>query len=165
LVFHEKEFKNHPGMPQLYYNRIEIATLNSEEGKDAFWTFLANMIASLGLGGMSEDDSGDENSRIHNRERKFVVRIWDWRSDRLEPYLDHIDRAKQPINAFGKLTSGNVPRKRVRQVGGKIFRVQAVPGLPRNFYDDMWVAGLSGADRSALRAIASVEFPPLVLAY
>lgn len=148
-------------MLQLYYNRIEIASLNSEEGTDVFWTFLANTITSLGLGGMSEDDSGDEISRNHNRERRFVVRILDWRSERLEPYLDHLDRAKQPINAFGKLTPGNVPRQRVRQVGGKILRVQAVPGLPRNFYDDMWVAGLSGADRSALRAIAAVEFPPL----
>lgn len=148
-------------MLQLYYNRIEIATLNSEEGSDIFWTFLANMIASLGLGGMSEDDSGDENSRNRNRERTFVVRILDWRSDRLEPYLDHIDYAKQPINAFGRLTPGNVPRKRVRQVGGKILRLQAVSGLPRNFYDDMWMAGLSAADRSALRAIAAVEFPPL----
>lgn len=119
------------------------------------------MIASLGLGGMSEDDSGDENSRNRNRERTFVVRILDWRSDRLEPYLDHIDYAKQPINAFGRLTPGNVPRKRVRQVGGKILRLQAVSGLPRNFYDDMWMAGLSAADRSALRAIAAVEFPPL----
>lgn len=148
-------------MLQLYYNRIEIATLNSEEGRDVFWTFLANMVASLGLGGMSEDDSGDEYNRNRNRERRFVVRILDWRADRLRPYLDHIDHAKQPINAFAKLTPGNVPRKRVRQVGGTVFTEQAVPGLPRNFYDDMWIAGLSGADRSALRAIAPVEFPPL----
>jgi hypothetical protein len=147
-------------MLQLYYNRIEIATLNSEEGRDVFWTFLANMIASLGLSGMSEDDSCDENSQNRNRERRFVVNILDWRSDRLEPYLEHVDRAKQPINAFGK-PPGNVPRQRVRHMGVKILRVQAVPGLPRNFYDDMWVAGLSGADRSALGAIAAVKFPPL----
>ena len=40
---------------QLYYNRIEIATLNSDNGSNIFWTFLANVVASLGLGGMSED--------------------------------------------------------------------------------------------------------------
>ena len=150
-------------MLQLYYNRIEVATLNSEEGKDLFWTFLANMIASLGLSGMSEDDSDDENGRLgnRNRDRRFVINILDWRSDRLEPYLDHVDHARQPINPFGK-PPGNVPRQRVRHVGAKVLRVQAVPGLPRNFYDDMWVAGLSGADRSALRAVAAVEFPPLV---
>lgn len=128
---------------------------------DAFWTFLANMTASLGLGGMSEDDSGDETSRNLNRERRFVVRILDWRSEKLISYLDHIDRAKQPTNAFGKLAPGNVPRQRVRQVGGKILRAQAVSELPRNFYDDMWFAGLSAADKSALRATAAVEFPPL----
>lgn len=136
-------------------------TLNSDDGTNVFWTFLADVVASLGLGGMSEDDSGDERQRDRNRDRKFVVKTFDWRSARLVPYLDYVDRAKQPINAFGKLSPGNVPRERIRQVGGRIIQAQAVPGLPRNFYDEMWFAGLSMADKSVLKVVNSVEFPPV----
>ena len=109
------------------------------------------MVASLGLSRMSKDDSDDKNGRLGNcnRNRRFVINILDWCSDRLELYLDHVDHARQPINPFGK-PPGNVPRQSVQHVGVKVLRVQAVPGLPQNFYDDMWVAGLSGADRSAL---------------
>ncbi len=110
---------------------------------------------------MSEDDSGDESSRDRNRDRRFVVRIFDWRSERIIPYLNYVDRAKQPVNAFGKLSPGNVPRQRVRQVGGRVLQAQAVPGLPRNFYDNMWFAGLTAADKSALRVISAVQFPSL----
>ncbi len=119
------------------------------------------MVASLGLGGMSEDDSGDERQRDRNRDCRFVIRMFDWRSERLVPYLDYVDQAKQPINAFGKLSPGNVPRQRVRQVGGRILQAQAIPGLPRNFYNEMWFAGLSMADKSALKVIDSVKFPPV----
>jgi len=126
---------------------------------DVFWTFLANVVALLGLGGMSEDDSGDEGNR--NGDRRFVVRSFDWRSERIIPYLKYVDSAKQPINVFGKLSPGNMPRQRIRQVGGRIFQAQAVPGLSRNFYDDVWFAGLTAADRSALRVIDNVKFPSL----
>jgi hypothetical protein len=64
LVFNGDEFKHI--MPQFYYNQIEIVTLKSKEGIDVFWTFHANIIASLGLGGMREDDSGDKYRRNHN---------------------------------------------------------------------------------------------------
>ena len=45
---------------QLFDDRFSIADINSENGKDVLWTFLAKVIASLGTGGMSEDDSSVE---------------------------------------------------------------------------------------------------------
>ena len=110
---------------------------------------------------MSKDNSGDEKQQDCNQDCRFVVRAFDWQSERLVPYLDYINHAKQPINTFGKMSPRNVLRQRIQQVGGRILPAQAVPGLPRNFYDDMWFAGLSMADKSVLKVIDSIEFPPL----
>lgn len=94
---------------QLFDDRFSIANINSENGKDVLWTFLTKVIASLGTGGMSEDESSVEEPT----ERRFVVRIMDWRSAKLLPYLQVIDKARQPMNIFDKFPSGNAPRKRI----------------------------------------------------
>ena len=143
---------------QLFDDRFAIASINSEDGRDVLWTFVAKVVASLGTGGMSEDESSAEDPN----ERKFVIRIMDWRSARLLPYIQVVDRARKLTNIFSKFSAGNMPRKRTRLPGGRIWVERAVPGLPRNFYDDTWYAGLSEADRVALRAVDSVIFPPLI---
>ena len=119
---------------QLFDNRFSIANINSENGKDVLWTFLAKVIASLGTGGMIEDESSVEEPT----ECQFVVRIMDWRSAKLLLYLQVIDKARQLMNIFGKFPLGNAPRKRIRLPGGRIWIEKAIPGLPRNFYDDIF---------------------------
>jgi len=88
---------------QLFYDRLEIATINSQNGNNPFWTFIANLVASLNLGGMSEDETGDEGTR------KYVIRAMNWRSEKLIPYLNIVDIGKRPKNVFGKMPSGNAP--------------------------------------------------------
>lgn len=86
----------------------------------------------------------------------------DWRSTKLLPYLQVVDKARQPMNIFGKFPSGNAPRKQIRLPGGRIWVEKAIPGLPRNFYNDAWYAGLSEFDRVVLGDVDPVTFPLLV---
>jgi len=104
---------------------------------------------------MSEDETGNEGTW------KYVIRAMDWRSEKLIPYLNIVDIGKRPKNVFGKMPSGNAPRTRIRRAGGKVWEGQAVPGMPQNFYDETWFAGLTEADRVALKAVNPVAFPSL----
>jgi len=102
---------------------------------------------------MSSDESGAGN-------RKFFVKILHWRSVKLIPYLQKIDRDLNRTNALGN-APGNPPRQRIRIAGGQVSRRKAVPGLPLNFYDKTWYAGLSAVDKIALNVQPELPLPIL----
>ena len=93
---------------------------------NVLWTFVAKFVASLGTRGMSKDESSVEDPKEH----KFVIRIIDWHSARLLPYIQVINRARKLTNIFGKISAGNMSRKRTQLPGGRIWVERAVPGLP-----------------------------------
>jgi hypothetical protein len=103
--------------------------------------------------GMSSDESGDGN-------RRYFIKILPWRSAKLIPYLQKIDRDINRTNALGN-APGNPPRQRIRIAGGQISRRKAVCGLPLNFYDTTWYAGLSAVDRLAVNARPATPLPIL----
>ena len=107
----------------------------------------------LGSDGMSSDESGGGS-------RKYFVKILSWRSAKLTPYLQKIDRDVNRTNTLGN-SSGNPPRQCIRIAGGQMSKRKAVPGLPVNFYDKTWYAGLSAADRVALNARPEMVLPIL----
>lgn len=104
--------------------------------------------------GMSSDESGLE-------ERKYTIRIRQWRSAALIPYLEIIDRDMNKKNGLGKPIPGNPARQRVR-MGGLISRSRAIPGLPANFYDATWYAGLSDSTKVDLQVKPAIALPTIM---
>jgi hypothetical protein len=139
---------------KLATTRIEVASWNRQDGKDIFWQFLYQLVVALGVNGASSDESGTEK-------RKYVVRIFKWRSSKLIPYLQVIDHDTNRSNGVGKNLPGTAPRQRIRLPGATVSEGRAPTGLPLNFYDETWLAGLSEMDKLLLEAMPPVEFPSL----
>lgn len=103
---------------------------------------------------MSSDESDGENP-----ERPiYVVKKRDWRNKDLIPYLSAIDRDRNTTNAYGNTRAGNPPRYRSRKHGKRSVRL-AIPGLPINFYDAGWLAGLSNGEMRSLRPGRAIALP------
>jgi hypothetical protein len=139
---------------QLSENRIQITVWNRQDGKDGFWQFLFDVAVQLGVNGASSDESGAEN-------RKYVIKIIKWRSAKLTPYLQLIDQNMFRSTGLGKNLPGNAPRQRIRLPGATLSRGQAPSGLPLNFYDETWLAGLSEMDWALLEPEHPVKIPSL----
>jgi len=73
-----------------------------------------------------------------------------------------IDREKRQTNAYGNRRSGNTARERQRVAAGGVSTRRAIAGLPLNFYDKTWYAGLSAWDRALLNAKPDMDAPVLV---
>lgn len=145
---------------QLHADREDIAMGNRDEGGgkvDPVWDFLFKAIGILGREGMSSDESGGEGSGP-----PYYIRVREWRSRELIPYLQMIDREKRQTNAYGNRRSGNTARERQRVAAGGVSTRRAIAGLPLNFYDKTWYAGLSARDRALLNAKPDMDMPVLV---
>jgi hypothetical protein len=145
---------------QLHADREDIAMGNRAEGGgkvDPVWNFLFKAIRILGREGMSSDESGGEGSGP-----PYYIRVREWRSRELIPYLQMIDREKRQTNAYGNRRSGNTARERQRVAAGGLSTRRAIAGLPLNFYDKTWYAGLSARDRALLNAKPDMDMPVLV---
>ena len=144
---------------QLHADREQIAFGNRGDGEevDPVWDFLYNATTLLGSEGMSSDDSANEGSGP-----PFYVRTREWRSRELLPYLQIIDRDRKRTNAYGNNRSGNPARERQRVAAGSVSVRKAIAGLPLNFYDKTWYAGLGARDRALLRPRPNVEIPVVI---
>lgn len=100
---------------------------------------------------MSSDETETEATEIYNVKRR------DWRSKTLVNYLRIVDADYNKINGYGNPRPGNRPRKRRRPGNVKISLRKAVPGLPRNFYDDTWYETLSNRQKHHLAPMDPVE--------
>lgn len=146
---------------QLYADREVIALGNRDEDDDGtvdpVWDFLYQATRSLHSEGMSSDESGQEGSGP-----RYYIRIREWRSRALIPYLQLIDRDRRRVNGYGNNRPGRPARDRIRVAGGVVSKRKAVPELPINFYDETWYAGLNHRDKKLLRAGPAVTLPVLV---
>ena len=116
-----------------------------------FWEFLSQLAVRLGANGASSDESSTEK-------HKYVIKILRWRNSKLIPYLKIIDRDINRSNGLGKNLPGNAPRHRIRLPGATLSEGQAPAGLPLNFYDQTWLAGLSEMEKLFLEAGPPVVF-------
>lgn len=100
---------------------------------------------------MSGDESeASETNRSRGHRRFFVVRPA-WRSPKVTPWLQVIDdvHLESRFSESGRASRGNWVRHRVRS--GKVDHARPpVIGLPRNFYDEEWLGGLSRTELEAL---------------
>jgi hypothetical protein len=144
---------------QLYANR-EMITLENrgEDGEvDPVWDFLFKATRLLRCEGMSSDESGQEGLGP-----PYYVRAREWRSRKLIPYLQLIDKDRSQTNAYGNIRPGNPARERTRVAAAPASERKAIPELPLNFYDKTWYAGLNARDKALLKAGPVMDLPVLV---
>ncbi|KAF9000894.1 hypothetical protein BDQ17DRAFT_1327538 [Cyathus striatus] len=143
----------------LYSLRIQIADRNRKGDNnttDPFWDFLYHMVLELSSGGMSSDEMDGDRSN------GFWVKKCSWRSSTLTNYLSVINKDHNFMIEYGEICPGNLPRVRKQCVGVTRSTCSAIPGLPRNFYDDTWYESLSNRDRRYLDVQDAVDLPEIV---
>ena len=73
---------------------------------DSVWDFLYKVTRFLHSEGMSSDESGQEGLGPPN-----YIRIREWQSRELIPYLQMIDRDRKRVNGYGNNRPGKAPRQ------------------------------------------------------
>lgn len=104
--------------------------------------------------------SGDESevSGASREHRRFFVVRPAWRSPKVTPWLQVIDAVHldSRFSESGRASRGNWVRHRVRS--GRVDHVRPpVIGLPKNFYDEEWLGGLSQTELEALEVQEEVS--------
>lgn len=147
---------------QLTDIRLKIAegnTTKADGTRDDVWHFLWLVASKLDTGGMSSDESNNDEPTSR---KSCVIKSVPWRNEELIPYLQRIDSDFNRLNSYGNRRSGNPFRDRVRVPGMKRSERPAIAGLPKNFYDKTWYANLSNADIRYLQAKSELQFPVIV---
>lgn len=141
------------GTLQSFHTRLEIASRNrltSVGQTDKVWEFLYNVVNDLTSGGMSSDDTDKE-------ENVYLVKRLEWRSKSMIYYLRTVDADYNLYNGYGNIRAGNRPRPRKRHPQPNFSNRKAVPGLPRNFYDDNWYGTLTETQKIILGAKPAID--------
>jgi hypothetical protein len=95
------------------------------------WKWLKNLIETLGVDGMSSDESD-----VENEQPVFRVKVLPWRRD-VQQYWKIIDGCRfTDSGIFSPRGSKGV--QRIRGVWGPSSTRDPAKGLPRSFYDDSW---------------------------
>lgn len=105
------------------------------------------MLDALGAGGISSDESDIDDSG----HAVYQTKTMEWRARDILRKLTDIDSDRNTTNAYGNTRAGNPPRFRKRRDRLATSR-KAIPGLPINFYDSNWYAGLTPGQKRELAA-------------
>lgn len=105
------------------------------------------VLDALGAGGISSDESDIDDSGHSVYRTKTMA----WRANNILKKLTEIDSDRNTTNAYGNTRAGNPPRVRKRRDRPETSR-KAIPGLPLNFYDSNWYAGLTPGQKRELAA-------------
>ena len=134
--------------------------IKADGTRDDVWYFLWLVASQLDLGGISSDESN--NDELSSR-KTCIIRSVPWRNKELIPYLQMIDGDLNRLNCYGNRKPGNPFRDRVRvPTGMKETERSAIAGLPKNFYDKTWYANLGNNDIRFLQAKQELQFPVIV---
>ncbi|KAF8877570.1 hypothetical protein CPB84DRAFT_1752118 [Gymnopilus junonius] len=128
-----KEAKLKEGEDELVNDRVNTAKDNQKGGKDPAWESLYQVASMLTPEGIAA----------------------------LIPYLEIIDHDTNKKNGLGNPIPGNPARQHMR-MGGLISHSRAIPGLPANFYDATWYAGLSDSTKVDLQVKPAITLPTIM---
>lgn len=123
-------------------------------------------IIRLGVSG----HSGDESDHRDMNTLRYTILQLEWRSMELTQYLRALDvvHLSTRWTRDGRPKQGRFPRIR-RVVNGRVdTSAEAVPGLPRNFYDATWLSLQSPETVLALQisdAVVDLSIPPRIQTY
>ncbi len=102
------------------------------------WDFLHHIVTTLGLNGMSSDESEKDGDRTVD----YFICKQDWCHPYLTCLLEFVDEDRNVTNAYGNKQAGNPLRNQIR-IGGKLSTRAALAGLPKNWYEEDWLANLT----------------------
>lgn len=103
--------------------------------------------------------SSDESENDELGRRVYVVNKAIWRDRLVTASLRLVDRDHNTTNAFGNRRAGNPARTRIIRVRARESTRDAPLGLPINFYDRTWYAGLTNREKNELMAQTEFQLP------
>lgn len=118
--------------------------------------------------GMSGDESDHEAGKRSRRcDRQYKIVNDNWRNPAIRRWLRILDLLYlvSKFNSLGRASKGTWPR--VRNPSYKVVEGVPISGLPKNFYDPIWVADLSEAKCKALdmKPAMNLSFEEEILRY
>lgn len=144
---------------QTFARRQKIVSQNRARDPER-WDSIHKMIGRLGVEGMSGDESDSPPVSKPKTLRRIELPWIDLSISHLFKSLETYESAVRQENMLEQI--GNSSLKRHWEAGRKELRSTPVPGLPRNWYDDLWFQGLTTGARSMLSARKDVDIPSLV---
>ena len=104
----------------------------------AIWRNYCKVLDALDARGISSDESNVDDSGHSVYQAKTMV----WRSKDILRKLTDINSDCNMTNAYGNTRAGNPPQVQKHRDWLATSR-KAIPGLPINFYNSNWYAGLT----------------------
>jgi len=128
---------------QLYYRRLHVTKMHPDLRR------LQGLIRSLGVDGMSSDESDVEVSGP-----VYGIKHVPWRGDIVTLCLRQLDSIHLSLRTttVGRLKRGNLPRIR-RDNPNLLSERGPVGGLPMNCYNPEWFATLTENDKEDLEVL------------
>jgi hypothetical protein len=115
------------------------------------WTWLLNLVETLGPDGMSSEESEVGEDDINS---VYRVKVLPWRRN-IERELSLIDsERRQAHQVFAR--SGAMPVRRIRRADNPVSSRRPRKGLPRSLYDDTWIGSVPG--RSLSMEVSKARF-------
>ncbi|KAF9232692.1 hypothetical protein BU15DRAFT_80961 [Melanogaster broomeanus] len=138
--------------------RMKIAEQNRSRDP-AKWDTIRTIIECLDLEGMS----GDETDSTSGVKPKVVRRVeLPWISSAISTLFNSVESYESALREENMLEKiGNSSLERHFEARRKNGKATAVPGLPRNWYNDNWFQGLTHGAHSMLSACKDVPVPTL----
>ncbi|KDR65524.1 hypothetical protein GALMADRAFT_148631 [Galerina marginata CBS 339.88] len=135
-------------------SRITVQNAASQKSGDGrvIWEHLDEVLSTLGAGGMSSDESDFDD----DGQKTYFVKKASWRRAGLVARMITIDRDRNFKNCYENIT-GNAPRPRKRRANATETSRRPIPGLPINFYDDIWYSRLDEGQKKLLGAKPALD--------
>ncbi|KAL5511028.1 hypothetical protein ACEPAG_3747 [Sanghuangporus baumii] len=127
----------------------KLLLLPPPERNISIWKFLYNVLMTYGPDGMSSDESDDANTR----KKTYHVKVLAWRRD-IDKYMDFIDDCYQEV-ASKQRFPGRIDRRRDHKFASNRG---AKTGLPRSFYNEMWLNGPTPQQAMIMKAVSEETF-------
>ncbi|KAH7872188.1 uncharacterized protein C8R40DRAFT_1053039, partial [Lentinula edodes] len=146
--------------------RLKIATIMvqfCEEADDdsglTFWSYVVDALLVLGDGGMSDEESGEEDVVIDGvntkQDVKKVTVLW-FRHETFEPIFKQVDETpKVELKIFTQ--QGRLSVKRIRS--NIIDKRDPPKGLPQDIFRQEYLDGLFPYQRKQFRILTKKRFP------
>ncbi|KDR77453.1 hypothetical protein GALMADRAFT_138565 [Galerina marginata CBS 339.88] len=134
-------------------SRITVQNAASQKGDGrVVWEHLDEIVATLGAGGMSSDESDVDD----DGQKVYFVKKMSWRRLGLVSRMISVDRDRNFKNCYENIV-GNGPSPRKRRINATETSRRPIPGLPVNFYNDGWYGQLSEAQKKQLGAKPALD--------
>ncbi|KIK99309.1 hypothetical protein PAXRUDRAFT_132397, partial [Paxillus rubicundulus Ve08.2h10] len=156
---HRKEYKMTAHRHGTLTRQIKITVQNQSQDPKK-WDVIQKITQWLDIEGMS----GDETDYILGT--KKVVRCIElpWISPVISNLFKSVESYQSAFREENMLEKvGNTSLEHRWEVGRKVRKAAAIPGLPHNWYNDKWFQGLSPGARLMLSVSKDVQVPSLEL--